>query len=101
MKLWPYPGSKAALIRMVPALRVEHPGAGFRFFNVEPGFVHTEAMRVNNFGAEAAARFDPQDPAQIARVICWLATSGEAMAYHDKPLVFAPQLLQKWAQSGR
>jgi len=87
------------LVDSVPTLRVEHPGEGFRYFNVEPGFVYTEAMRVNHFGEEAAARFHPQDPARIARVICWLATSREALAYHDKPVIFAPQLLEQWAQA--
>ncbi|MDG0978406.1 MAG: SDR family NAD(P)-dependent oxidoreductase, partial [Halieaceae bacterium] len=87
-----YPASKAALIRMVPALRVEHPDPGLRFFNVEPGFVHTEVMKANFFGEEAAARFGPTDPADVAEVIRWLATSKEAMAYHDKTIIFAPQL---------
>ncbi|MDG0980257.1 MAG: SDR family NAD(P)-dependent oxidoreductase [Halieaceae bacterium] len=87
-----YPASKAALIRMVPALRVEHPEPGMRFFNVEPGFVYTEVMKANLFGEEAAARFGPTDPADVAEVIRWLATSKEAMAYHDKTIIFAPQL---------
>lgn len=88
-----YPGSKAALMRMVPALRVEHPGPGFRFFNVEPGFVYTEVMRANNFGEDAAARFKPSHPAEIAEVIAWLATSPAAREFDDKVLVYAPQLL--------
>jgi NAD(P)-dependent dehydrogenase (short-subunit alcohol dehydrogenase family) len=95
-----YPGSKAALMRMVPALRVEHPGSGFRFFNVEPGFVYTEVMRANNFGEAAAARFNPSHPADIAEVIAWLATSPGAGAFSDKVLVFAPQLLKKLREQG-
>lgn len=87
-----YPASKAALIRMVPALRVEHPDEGLRFFNVEPGFVYTEVMKANHFGEEAAARYGPTDPADVAEVIRWLATTEEAMAYHDKTIIFAPQL---------
>lgn len=94
-----YPGSKAALIRMVPSLRVEHPGDDFRFFNVEPGFVYTEVMRANNFGEEAAARFGPTDPQDIADVICWLACDPAAAAYRDKLLIHAPQLHRKLRQS--
>ena len=90
-----YPGSKAALIRMVPSLRAEHADAGLRFFNVEPGFVYTEVMRANNFGEEAAARFNPSHPKDIARVITWLIGDEGALAYHDKNLIFAPQLLDK------
>lgn len=90
-----YPSSKAALIRMVLSLRVEHPDSGLRFFNVEPGFVYTEVMRANNFGEAEAARFGPSRPEDIARVISWLAESDAAMRYHDKDLVFAPQLLQR------
>lgn len=90
-----YPSSKAALIRMVLSLRVEHPHSGLRFFNVEPGFVYTEVMRANNFGEAEAARFGPSRAEDIARIIRWLAESEEAMRYHDKELVYAPQLLQR------
>ena len=90
-----YPSSKAALIRMVLSLRVEHPVSGMRFFNVEPGFVYTEVMRANNFGEAEAARFGPTSPQDIARVISWLAESDAAMRYHGKDLIYAPQLLQR------
>ena len=90
-----YPSSKAALIRMVPSLRVEHPDAGLRFFNVEPGFVYTEVMRANGFGEEVAARFKPNAPEDIGAVVRWLATAEDALAYHDKTIIFAPQLLEK------
>lgn len=88
-----YPASKAALLRMVPSLRTEYPGAGLRYFNVEPGFVYTEVMRANNFGEEAAARFKPSTPEEIAEVICWLACEREAAGeYAGKNLIYAPQL---------
>jgi NAD(P)-dependent dehydrogenase (short-subunit alcohol dehydrogenase family) len=96
-----YPASKAALIRMVPALRVEHPEPGLRFFNVEPGFVYTQVMKANHFGEEAAARFGPTDPADVAQVIRWLAISDEAMAYHDKTIIFAPQLHKALGNSAK
>ncbi|MEM1113176.1 MAG: SDR family oxidoreductase [Pseudomonadota bacterium] len=90
-----YPSSKAALIRMVPSLRVEHPAENLRFFNVEPGFVYTEVMRANGIGEDIAKRFKANDPEDIARVIVWLATSPAALDYHDKSVVFAPQLLSR------
>jgi len=90
-----YPSSKAALMRMVPSLRVEHPGQNLHYFNVEPGFVYTEVMRANNFGEAAAARFKPSKPEQIADVIRWLACDAGAEQYRDKNLIYAPQL---WAQ---
>lgn len=93
-----YPSSKAALMRMVPSLRVEHPGAKLRYFNVEPGFVYTEVMRANDIGEEAAARFKPSTPEEIAEVIRWLACDEGARAFADKNLVFAPQLLKQLRQ---
>ncbi|NQY03063.1 MAG: SDR family oxidoreductase [Halieaceae bacterium] len=94
-----YPSSKAALLRMVLSLRVEHAGSGLRFFNVEPGFVYTEVMRANNFGEEQAQRFNPTDPAEVAAIVCWLVSSDDALAYADKDLIFAPQLHQRlWGE---
>ena len=90
-----YPSSKAALIRMVPSLRVEHPESGLRFFNVEPGFVYTEVMRANGLGEDIAARYKPTSPEDIGRVVRWLATAQAAMDYHDKTVIHAPQLLAK------
>ena len=90
-----YPSSKAALLRMVLSLRVEHPEPGLRFFNVEPGFVYTEVMRANDFGEAEAARFKPSSPEDIAKVIAWLATNEGAARFNDKDLVFAPQLYSK------
>ncbi|MBN7798621.1 SDR family NAD(P)-dependent oxidoreductase [Parahaliea mediterranea] len=96
-----YPSSKAALMRMVPSLRVEHPGPGMRYFNVEPGFVYTEVMRANNFGEAAAARFKPSTAQEIAEVIRWLACAEGAAAFADKNLVYAPQLLKQLQQENR
>jgi NAD(P)-dependent dehydrogenase (short-subunit alcohol dehydrogenase family) len=95
-----YPSSKAALLRMVLSLRVEHPDSGLRFFNVEPGFVYTEVMRANNFGEAEAARFNPSSPEDIAQVITWLATDPAAVRFGDKDLVFAPQLYAKLFPAG-
>lgn len=90
-----YPASKAALIRMVPSLRVECPGTNYRFFNVEPGFVYTDVMRANGLGEQQARRFRPTPATGIARVIAWLATNPAAQDFADKNVIFAPQLLEK------
>ncbi|WP_116367487.1 SDR family NAD(P)-dependent oxidoreductase [Parahaliea mediterranea] len=90
-----YPSSKAALIRMMPALRVEHPDSGVRFFSVEPGFVLTEVMKANGFDDKIAARFNPTAPEAIADIIYWLAEDAAAMEQHQRAVVFAPQLHKK------
>jgi len=95
-----YPSSKAALLRMVLSLRVECSASGLRFFNVEPGFVYTEVMKANNFGAAQAARFNPSDPRDIARVIAWLAISEDAGEFVGKDIVYAPQLYASLSERG-
>jgi len=87
-----YPASKAALIRMVPSLRVEHAGSGLRFFSVEPGFVLTEVMKANGFGEDIPTLYKPTPPEAIADVLHWLAESYDALAWHDKGVIHAPQL---------
>lgn len=90
-----YPSSKAALIRMVPSLRVEHAGSGLRFFSVEPGFVLTEAMKANGFGVDVPTLYQATEPEAIAAVVVWLAESDAALAWHDKGVIHAPQLHRK------
>lgn len=90
-----YPSSKAALIRMVPSLRVEHAGSGLRFFSVEPGFVLTEAMKANGFGVDVPTLYQATEPEAIAAVVVWLAKSDAALAWHDKGVIHAPQLHRK------
>lgn len=90
-----YPSSKAALIRMVPSLRVEHADSGLRFFSVEPGFVLTEVMKANGFGTDIPTLYRPTPPEAIADVIVWLLESADALAWHDKDVIRAPQLHRK------
>lgn len=90
-----YPSSKAALIRMVPSLRVEHPDCGVRFFGVEPGFVLTEVMKANGFGEDIPTLYKPTPPEAIAEVLLWLAESEDALAWQDKAVIRAPQLHRK------
>lgn len=90
-----YPASKAALIRMVPSLRVEHADSGLRFFNVEPGFVHTEVMKANGLDDEIAKRFKPTSPQTIAHLVRWLVCEEAALEHHHRTVLFGPQLAAK------
>lgn len=90
-----YPSSKAALIRMVPSLRVEHKDSGVRFFSVEPGFVLTEVMKANGFGDDIPTLFKPTPTGAIADIVHWLVESEDALGYQDKTVIHAPQLHKK------
>ncbi len=90
-----YPSSKAALIRMMPSLRVEHKASDVRFFSVEPGFVLTEVMKANGFDDKIAARFNPTPPQAIADIVYWLASDEAALEQHHRAVIFAPQLHKK------
>ncbi|MCB1704935.1 MAG: SDR family oxidoreductase [Halioglobus sp.] len=68
-----YPSSKAALSRMASSLRAEHPDAGLRVYNLEPGLVMTDVMRLAGIDDAVMARFKPCTPAAIAAVVAWLA----------------------------
>ncbi len=72
-----YAASKAAFQRLVGVLAVEHRDAGLRLFNVEPGFVVTEAM-VHNDPEGHFEQFGGAPPSVPAAVIAWLASSPEA-----------------------
>lgn len=75
-----YSASKAAFQRLIGVLAVEQPEAGLRLFNVEPGFVVTEAM-VHHDPEGHFAQFGGAPTSVPASVIAWLATSPEADAY--------------------
>jgi NAD(P)-dependent dehydrogenase (short-subunit alcohol dehydrogenase family) len=86
-----YAASKAAFHRMAGVLAVEHRGSGVRFHNVEPGFVMTEAMKLNDPDGAIAAQFRAAPPSVPAEAIAWLAASPEAAAY-DGDTVWAQKL---------
>jgi NAD(P)-dependent dehydrogenase (short-subunit alcohol dehydrogenase family) len=71
-----YGASKAAFHRMVGVLAVEHADSGVCFVNVEPGFVMTEAMRLNDPKGEIQKRFRPAPTSVPAAAIAWLAEEG-------------------------
>lgn len=73
-----YAMSKGAFHRMAAILAVELGPRGVQAFNVEPGFVLTERMEVNQreHGFEGVYRGAP--PSVPASVVAWLATAPPA-----------------------
>jgi NAD(P)-dependent dehydrogenase (short-subunit alcohol dehydrogenase family) len=86
-----YAASKAAFHRMAGVLKVELADRGVRFYNVEPGFVVTEAMKLSDPSGEFAKRFGGAPPEVPAAVIAWLASDPGAEAWDGKT-VFAQKL---------
>ncbi len=90
-----YPSSKAALSRMVPSLRIENPSAGLRAFNLEPGLVLTEVMRLAGIDDAVAKRFKACTPAAIAAVVAWLATNDPPEAWQSENMLRGPQIAKE------
>jgi NAD(P)-dependent dehydrogenase (short-subunit alcohol dehydrogenase family) len=82
-----YAATKSAFHRMAGVLRVEHPDPGLRFVNVEPGFVVTEAMKLNDPAGEIHKRYQGAPPEVPAAVIAWLASSAEADEWNGKTVI--------------
>jgi NAD(P)-dependent dehydrogenase (short-subunit alcohol dehydrogenase family) len=79
-----YGASKAAFERFAGVLAVEHARSGVRFFNVEPGFVMTEAMAVHDSEGEFS-KFQRGAPMEVpASVVAWLATEPDAAEWNGK-----------------
>lgn len=75
-----YAATKGAFQRMAGVLAVEHRDSGVRFHNVDPGFVMTEAMKLNDPDGEIARRFRPAPASVPAAAIAWLASDPAAAA---------------------
>lgn len=87
-----YPSSKAALSRMAASLRAEHPGNGLRVFNLEPGLVMTEVMRLAGIDEAVMARFKPCTPAAIAAVVAWLADNEPLQEWDPHGILRGPAI---------
>jgi NAD(P)-dependent dehydrogenase (short-subunit alcohol dehydrogenase family) len=86
-----YGASKAALLRMAGCLAVEHAGSGVSFFNLEPGLILTESMRVQGLTEDLLASVGGGAPPELpAAVIAWLATDPGAAAWHGKTVHAQP-----------
>jgi NAD(P)-dependent dehydrogenase (short-subunit alcohol dehydrogenase family) len=90
-----YAATKAAFHRMAGVLRVEHPDPGLRFVNVEPGFVVTETMKLNDPTGELHKRFQGAPPEVPAAVIAWLASSPEAADWNGKTVIAQKLALER------
>ena len=96
-----YGASKAALIRMAGCLAVEHAGSGVSFFNLEPGLILTESMRVQGLTEDLLASVGGGAPPDVpAAVIAWLASEPAAAEWHGKT-VHAQALYKKLGLGGR
>ncbi|MBW2385917.1 MAG: SDR family NAD(P)-dependent oxidoreductase [Deltaproteobacteria bacterium] len=74
-----YAATKAAFHRMIGVLAVEHRNTGVRFHNIEPGFVMTEAMKLNDPDGAISKQFQPAPPEVPAAAIAWLASDPAAI----------------------
>lgn len=90
-----YAASKAALHRMVGCLAVEHANSGVHFFNLEPGFVMTEAMKLNDPDGRIAALFPPAPPSVPAAAIAWLGQNPEASELNGQTIFAQPFCLER------
>ena len=90
-----YPSSKAALARMAGSLRAEHADAGLRVFNLEPGLVMTEVMRLAGIDDAVMARFKPCTPAAIAAVVAWLADNEPLPDWDPQNVVRGPAIAKE------
>lgn len=82
-----YAMSKGALHRMAGILAVELRDRGIRAFNVEPGYVLTERMAVNQASLGFEGRYRGAPPSVPASVVAWLATDEEADALNGETIV--------------
>jgi NAD(P)-dependent dehydrogenase (short-subunit alcohol dehydrogenase family) len=73
-----YAMSKGAFHRLAGMLAVELGPQGIVAFNIEPGFVVTEAMEVNAREHGLEGRYAGAPPSVPASVIAWLATDPAA-----------------------
>jgi NAD(P)-dependent dehydrogenase (short-subunit alcohol dehydrogenase family) len=79
-----YAMSKGAFHRVAGILAVELGPRGLRAFNVDPGFVLTERMTVNQQELGLEGRYRGAPPTVPAEVVTWLATSPDADAFNGQ-----------------
>jgi NAD(P)-dependent dehydrogenase (short-subunit alcohol dehydrogenase family) len=79
-----YAASKAAFHRLAGILAAELGERGIRAYNLEPGFVWTEAMEQMADEQGFAGRYQGAPPGVPAAVIAWLARTPEAEAWNGR-----------------
>ena len=90
-----YPSSKAALSRMAGSLRAEHPQSDLRVFNLEPGLVLTEVMRLAGIDEAVMERFKACSPAAIAAVVTWLADNEPITQWQPDKVLRGPAIAKE------
>ena len=81
-----YSSSKAALIRLIGVLNVEHADSDIQLYNIDPGFVITENLTEKGLVDEHAARFGGAPPTVPAAAIAWLASEPAARDLHGETI---------------
>lgn len=88
-----YAASKAAFGRLAGAINAEYRDAGVRAFNLDPGFVVTDAATARGgSGAIAEAGFEPTPESAAGAAVVWLATAPEADRFLGR-VVWTPRLV--------
>ena len=88
-----YSASKAAFGRIAGAINAEYRGRGVRAFNLDPGFVVTEAATARGGTAAIAEHgFDTTSPQTAAAAAVYLASSRDVDRLLGK-VIWAPRLL--------
>jgi NADP-dependent 3-hydroxy acid dehydrogenase YdfG len=80
---------------MAGSLRAEHPDTGLRVYNLEPGLVVTEVMRLAGIDDAVMARFKPCTPAAIAAVVTWLADNEPPQDWDPDNILHGPAIAKQ------
>jgi len=105
-----YAMTKGAFHRMAGILAVELGPQGIFAFNVEPGYVVTERMAVNQEALGYQGRYRGAPPSVPGAVVAWLAAQGadasaEAVQHNGGTIAAQPFALERglhadWRQAG-
>ncbi|MEV0974024.1 SDR family NAD(P)-dependent oxidoreductase [Microtetraspora glauca] len=88
-----YSASKAAFGRLAGAINAEYLKHGVRAFNLDPGFVITEAGSARGgTGSIADKGFDPTPEDASGRAIVWLVSSPDADRFLGR-VIWTPKLV--------
>ena len=91
-----YAMSKGAFHRLAGILAVEYRDNGIRVFNIEPGYVVTERMEVNQKALGLEGVYPGAPPSVPASVIAWCASSPDAAELNGQTI-----LAQRFAKRAR
>lgn len=93
-----YASSKSAISKLMPLLSLEHPlkKSNIRFFNLEPGLVVTELMKVGQLDNNYTTGFGSVPPEVSGAVVKYLVTSSnkEIENFNGKS-IYAPKMCEK------